>query len=201
MNSLRLLLGLILFLSVAQLSYSQKVIDKISKEACDCMQKINPDGDTTAIRNEAGICMGKAMLAHAKDLNKYYKMEIGDELLQKIQAPLLNTLFQDCNVFLKLMMSKGNASAPVEATISSAECQKIHTGKFRRANQGDDTNKVVEFTKNRIKEYDEKGQVVAESEIKWVNDCEYTCKLIHSTNEQLSTLFIGETMKVKILTF
>lgn len=64
------------------------------------------------------------------------------------------------------------------ANTSDVDCSVLHNGTFMYADEQNQPVKVIISGKKHI-EYHKNGYI--KSEIKWVNDCEYTAKLVKIT--------------------
>ena len=174
---------LILFLVAVCLenASAQKVLKKVSKEACVCFEKIDLKQNPEVVDEAFAECLGNSLVSHQKELEKEYKMDFSEKLMDKMQTDLVNVLVSECDFMLKyalLMAAKEDNSesdiVPVDSVVkdlSSKECLELHLGKFQYIKDGVlDTTKVLEFTKDNIFDYDNKGNLITTSVIEWKSE-------------------------------
>ncbi|MDF2455982.1 MAG: hypothetical protein K0R51_1975 [Cytophagaceae bacterium] len=190
--------SVILFLVVVciQNASAQKVLKKVSKEACVCFGKIDLKQDTEVIDGAFAECLGNSLVSHQKELEKEYKMDFSEKLMDKMQTDLVNVLVSECEFMLKyalLMAGKEESSEndivavdSVVKDLSPKECMALHIGKFQYIKDGVlDTTKVLEFTKDNIFDYDNKGNLVTTSVIEWKSECSYVSSIVKTTSEDM----------------
>lgn len=77
--------------------YSQRVIKKVSKEICDCMNKIDQKAKAVDLKQEIEACLMQGMMSDIEGLKKKYKIEEGDEkAITKMTEDILTRLVKTC---------------------------------------------------------------------------------------------------------
>ncbi len=200
---------IILFLVAVctQNASAQKVLKKVSKEACDCFEKIDLTQASEVIDEGFAECLGNSLISHQKELEKEYKMEFSEKLMDKMQNDMVNVLVSECDFMLKyalLMAAKeDNSESDIVAVdsvvkdLSPKECLALHIGKFQYIKEGVvDTTKVLEFTKDNIFDYDSKGKLITTSVIEWKSECSYVSTIVKTTSEEMK-MFAEQKTKLE----
>ena len=201
----------LLFISFAYPSQAQKVIDKLVKQSCDCFQTIAIKESPKYIDSAFSGCLTQVLISNRKELEKHYKMDFSEELMNKLLPAFKDELIIKCDRAVQLGMriseleEEKEETKPVKkeiiinpnAVVTPQQCQGLHIGKFQYIKEGTvDTTKVLEFTKNNIFDYDDKGKLITTSTIEWKGDCSYVSTMIKSESEEMKT-FAKEKVKLE----
>ncbi|MDB5256522.1 MAG: hypothetical protein JWM14_1217 [Chitinophagaceae bacterium] len=201
----------LLFSSLAYSSQAQKVIDKLVKQSCDCFETIDIKESPKFIDSAFAGCLTKVLISNRKELEKHYKMDFSEELMNKILPAFKDELIIKCDRAVQLGMkineleeeqeetkpAKKEIVIDPQAVVTPQQCLALHVGKFQYIKEGSvDTTKVLEFTKDRILDYDHKGKLITTSTIEWKSDCSYVSTMIKSESEEMKT-FAKEKVKLE----
>ncbi len=207
------ILLLLAFTAIAYTSHAQKVIDKMVKQTCECMETIDVKGNEQYIDSSFSNCFTQALISNHEELAKKYKMEFGDELMTQIQPVFVNQLLAKCPKAMEVAVLVGQANEsktkdstavtkkkvvldPHAAPPTSQQCQALHLGTFQYIMNGiPDTTKILEFTKDKILDYDGKGKLITTSLVEWKTDCSYVSTMVKSESEEMK-MFVNEKIKL-----
>jgi hypothetical protein len=87
-------------------SFSQKVTKKVTKEICDCFNKIDVKSPNEALKQESDACMMQGIMNNLEGLVKEYKIEEGDEAAtEKMGTDIGMRLVKECPAFLTIYVA------------------------------------------------------------------------------------------------
>jgi hypothetical protein len=86
-------------------SFSQKVTKKVTKEICDCFDKIDPKSPMEALKQESETCIMQGMMNNIDGLVKEYKIkeddpQAADKMGQEIGKRLVKECPSALNIFI-----------------------------------------------------------------------------------------------------
>lgn len=94
-------------------AYSQKVTKKVTKEICECMDKIDQSAKATILQQESEACIMQSMISNIEGLMKEYKIKEGDEqATTKMGEEIGVKLVKDCPSAMNIFVILGNQEAP-----------------------------------------------------------------------------------------
>ena len=200
-----------LFILIAGISFqadAQKVIAKMSKEICKCIEDPKNTGSKTTTFQ---TCITNSIVGHYADISKELKIDMTDESNgEKIGLLIAEDLIKTCPNFLAYAMAmseeetSANSSAPGTEvkildtlTADTKYCSVFKKGKFKYVNSTYVNNKAIPstdasayFTMNAdlMTDYSENGKYVTKTKITWKSDCGYEAKLVESNNPNVNAV-------------
>jgi hypothetical protein len=182
-------------------AYSQKVIKKISKEACACLEKIDMNADSTELRKASSDCIANGLLSNLAGLKKELNIDVtSEESLGTVTDPLTAELFKSCPAFVKVATGLSKQTQPKVERGNISNCKAFHLGKFKVMPGYGDTTKYMIFEADMVKEYTSSGELLTTGKCKWINDCTYINTFIESKDPSIGKIFKkGDTLTLEII--
>jgi hypothetical protein len=187
-------------LCLCQYACAQKVIKKISKDACECLGTVNINEDSAAIGKASSNCIAFSILKYSGELKKELNIDVTDKgSLGAINDQLTADLFK-CDAFIKIVTKTAGRNKPSGQSGNTSNCKDFHLGKFINVPGSGDTTKYFIFEEGMIKEYSSANEITATGKCRWIADCEYINTFIESKDPNVNMIFKkGDALNVKII--
>lgn len=208
-------------------SFGQKLVSKISKEICGCLENYPNLQNQAEIENAMETCIMKSSMKNLEAIKKELGIDMtqGETAGRQFGEVIAYELIKKCDIFLKYIMMV-SSDTPANDTSGAYEetnvlnpdlvpyekfstdtmnavpkdCQAIHNGKYTYMT--DNSDKVEYFILNgkTCTEYHENGKYISHYTIKWKEDCEYVSVFVDSTNPEINNLLNkGDKINYQIL--
>jgi hypothetical protein len=212
----------------AENSFSQKLVSKISKEICNCLE--NYGNMQTQMEIEAAMesCIMKSSMKNLEAIKKEMGIDMtqGETAGRQFGEVIAYELIKKCDVFLKyiMMVSTDNVNpadssgtyeessvlnpdlVPYEKfstdtmTASIKDCMALRNAKFVYVTDNPDKMDYFILAGKSCTEYHENGKYISHYKIKWKNECEYISTFVDSTNPEINNLLAkGDKINYQIL--
>ena len=224
----KILLLVLLVLAINKVSFSQKIVNKISKEICECLEKYGDIQNQIEIESAMESCIMKSSM---KNLNAIKKdmgidMTLGESSGRQFGEIIAYELIKKCDIFLKfIMMVSTDESTPTDSTgayeeasfqnpdlvpyekfstdtmtASSGDCLAIRNGKYIYVTDNPDKTDYFILEDKKCTEYHDNGKYISHYSIKWKNECQYESIFVESTNPEINNLLSkGDKINYQIL--
>ncbi len=226
-------IGLLVFifsftLLSAENSFGQKLVSKISKEICNCLENYENLQNQIEIEAAMESCIMKSSMKNLEAIKKEMGIDMteGETAGRQFGEVIAYELIKKCDIFLKyiMMVSTDNATSadsngvyeessvlnpdlvPYEKfstdtmTASSKDCLAIRNSKFVYVTDNPDKTDYFVLAGNTCTEYHDNGKYISHYKIKWKNDCEYVSIFVDSTNPEINNLLgKGDKINYQIL--
>jgi hypothetical protein len=121
----------ILTLAFASLASAQDVLDKVSKDACTCMEGVKMEGsDKDAFQMQLGLCFLQASMPYEKELKKKYDLDLNhmdDKTGEKLGMLVATRMATHCpDMLAKLAsMAEEEEAPPTQAELEAANSSTL----------------------------------------------------------------------------
>lgn len=211
-----------------QNSFGQKLVSKISKEICNCLE--NYGNLQTDMEVEAALetCIMKSSMKNLEAIKKDLGIDMtqGETAGRQFGEVIAYELIKKCDIFLKyIMMVSAEETTPPDSsssyeessvlnpdlvpyekfstdtmTASIKDCQALRNAKFIYATDNPEKMDYFILAGKSCTEYHENGKYISHYKVKWKNECEYISTFIDSTNPEINNLLAkGDKINYQIL--
>ncbi len=224
-----ILFALLLSFVLPSFAQNEKLIAKISKEICNCLEKY--DNLQTQIEIEAAMenCIMKSSMKNLEAIKKELGIDMtaGESAGRQFGEVVAYELVKKCEVFLKYIMmvstdepsSQDTTSGSYEESsfynddlvpyekfstdtmsVTPASCLSIRNAKFTYDTDNPDKIDYFILKEKLCTEYHDNGKYISHYHIKWESDCTYESVFIDSTNPEINNLLSkGDKIHYQIL--
>lgn len=197
------------------LAQNEKLISKISKEICTCLNKY----EELKTEQEVEVAMEKCIMKSAMKNLEVIKKELGIDMTEGEMAGrqfgevVAFELVKKCPTFLKYIMMVTTEEfnedtigfydeysfqnpdlVPYEKfstdtmKVMPGQCEAIRNGTFTYSTENEDKQDYFVLSNKLCTEYHDSGKYISRYHIKWKSDCEYESVFIDSTNPEINNL-------------
>ncbi|HVD99010.1 MAG TPA: hypothetical protein VNB90_12460 [Cytophagaceae bacterium] len=207
---------------------AQKVVGKISKEICNCLESYKNLQDQAEIDAAMESCIMKSSMKHLEDIKKELNIDMtqGEVAGRQFGEVIAYELIKKCDIFLKfIMMVSSEENSPVDSLASyeesavlnpdlvpyekfstdtmsatSGDCLSLRNAKLMYASENPDKIDYFILDGKTCTEYHENGKYISHYKINWENDCQYVSVFIDSSNPEINNLLVkGDKIYYQIL--
>jgi len=213
----RIIFTFVLSFMLVQISSAQneKLISKISKEICNCLEKYGDLKTQQEVEVAMESCIMKAAMKNLEVVKKDLGIDMteGEMAGRQFGEVIAYELIKKCEVFLKYIMLVSTEELSQDTTgmyeeysfqnpdlvpyekfstdtmkVTTQSCLSVRNGKYTYST--DNPEKIDYFIINNkiCTEYHENGKYISRYHIKWKSDCEYESTFIDSTNPEINNL-------------
>jgi hypothetical protein len=210
-------------------SQNEKLIAKISKEICNCLEKYEDLKTEPEIEAAMENCIMKSSMKNLESIKKDLGIDMteGEAAGRQFGEVIAYELIKKCEVFLKYIMMVSTAESieqdssfvgyeessfynedlvPYEKfstdtmSVSSSACLSIRNAKFTYVTENPERIDYFVLDQKLCTEYHDNGKYISHYHIRWKSDCEYESVFIDSTNPEINNLLTkGDKVKYQIL--
>jgi hypothetical protein len=214
------ILFIVLLFSFALPSFAQneKLISKISKEICNCLEKYDDLKTQTEIEAAMENCIMKSSMKNLDAIKKDLGIDMteGEAAGRQFGEVIAYELIKKCEVFLKYIMMVSTDEIAAEDTLASTDyqessfynedlvpyekfstdtmsvapgsCLSIRNAKFTYTTDNPDKTDYFVLNQKSCTEYHDNGKYISHYTIKWKSECEYESIFVDSTNPEINNL-------------
>ena len=225
-----LLLFVLLFCFVLpSFSQNEKLISRISKEICNCLEKYDNLQTQAEIESAMENCIMKSSMKNLDPIKKDLGIDMteGETAGRQFGEVIAYELIKKCEVFLKYIMMVSTDEPTTKDTlnndyqessfynedlvpyekfstdtmsVSSEACMSIRNAKFTYTTDNPEKTDYFVLDQKTCTEYHNNGKYVSHYTIKWKSACEYESVFIDSTNPEINNLLSkGDKIRYQIL--
>ncbi len=224
----KLLFIIVLILVTNQVSQGQKLVSKISKEICECLEKYGDLQNQIEIEAAMESCIMKSSMKNLDAIKKDMGIDMtqGESSGRQFGEIIAYELIKKCDVFLKFIMRVStDETTPLDSTgtyeeasfqnpdlvpyekfstdtmtASSNDCLAIRNGKYIYITDNPDKTDYFVLDDKKCTEYHDNGKYISHYNIKWKNECQYESIFVESTNPEINNLLSkGDKINYQIL--
>ncbi len=210
----------------AENTSGQKLVSKISKEICSCLENYENIQTQAEIERVMENCITKSSMKNLEGIKKELGIDMtqGEMAGRQFGEVIAYELIKKCDVFLKyiMMVSIDNSSdssgvydessvlnpdlVPYEKfsidtmSVSPKDCMLLHEARLVYLPENPDKIDYFILSGKTCTEYHENGKYISHYKIKWKNDCEYISVFVESNNPEINNLLSkGDKINYRIL--
>jgi hypothetical protein len=223
------ILALLLLLFTNQESQGQKLVSKISREICDCLEKYKNLQSQKEIESAMENCIMKSSMKNLDAIKKDMGIDMtqGETAGRQFGEIIAYELIKKCDIFLKYIMMVSTDDAAVgdstegdyqessfqnpdlvpyekfstdTMSASSNACMEVRDAKYVYITDNPDKTDYFILEGKKCTEYHDNGKYISHYNIKWKSDCAYESTFVDSTNPEINNLLSkGDKIEYQIL--